>query len=422
MQIITVTGGAPLRGELTVQGAKNAVLPILAATAAQPGQYVLHRCPELQDVQSTLEILEYLGCRTCRHGHTIEVDSRPMCRCEIPQELMGCMRSSILFLGALTAACGQAKLFPPGGCRLGSRPIDLHLSALRAMGAGIETEGSGLLARGARLRGATITLAYPSVGATENIMLAALRAAGTVTVYNAAKEPEIEDLAGFLQAMGARISGAGTAVLQIEGGGSLHDAEYTVMPDCIEAATFLAATAACTGDVTLRGVNVPHLYAVLETLLSAGARIETGHRQLRIRADRLHAPKPICTAPYPGFPTDAQALLMAALLKAEGITIIEEKVFENRLQHAAAFCAMGADIQVANRIARIRGVPKLHGARVEATDLRGAAAIVIAALSAEGDSQIGGICHLLRGYADFDVRLRQLGANLNISELPQTRP
>ena len=409
MQIIQVTGGACLRGEVTVHGAKNAVLPILAATAAHRGRYILHNCPDLLDVQNALEILRYLGCRVQRQGHTVTVDSTGLCRCDIPSHLMQTMRASILFLGALSASCSEVKLSLPGGCRLGGRPIDLHLAALKAMGAKICTEEERLYCAVPCLHGATVTLTYPSVGATENIMLAALRAKGTVTVYNAAKEPEIEDLAGFLGSMGANISGAGTAVIQIEGNRPLRDASYTVMPDRIEAASFLCAAAACGGDVTLQGIRLPHLYAVVELLLNAGAQISSGPGTLRIRAGRLRAPKPIFTAPYPAFPTDAQPLAMAALLKAEGITLIEEQVFENRLCHVSAMCAMGADIQVANRIARIRGVPSLHGAQVEAADLRGAAGLIIAALSAEGQSRIRGAAYLLRGYEKFDENLRRLG-------------
>lgn len=413
-----MTGGTPLQGEVTVHGAKNAVLPILAATVVHRGRYELHNCPDLQDVRSALEILRYLGCRVWQQEHTITIDSRDLSRCDIPRHLMKKMRSSILFMGALSASCTRAKICLPGGCPLGSRPIDLHLSALRAMGAQIQCEADALLCCAPCLHGAAVTLTYPSVGATENIMLAALRAKGTVTVYNAAKEPEIEDLASFLNAMGARVFGAGTAVLQIEGNQSLHDTSYTIMPDRIEAATFLTAAAACGGDVTLHRVEIPHLYAVMEMLLSAGAQIEAERRSLRICAGRLRAPKPICTAPYPGFPTDAQALTMAATLKAEGITLIEEKVFENRFQHVPALQAMGADIQVANRIARVRGVQRLHGAQVEASDLRGAAAIMIAALSAEGASRITGVEHLLRGYEQFDQHLRSLGGAVYLRNIP----
>lgn len=418
MQIIQVNGGAPLRGEVVIHGAKNAVLPILAATVVHRGQYILHNCPDLWDVQNALEILRYLGCRVRRQDHTITVDSGGLCRCDIPDRLMQTMRSSILFLGALSASCTEAKLSMPGGCRLGSRPIDLHLEALRAMGARICMEDTCLRCTAPRLHGATVTLTYPSVGATENILLAATRACGTVTVYNAAKEPEIEDLAGFLNAMGARISGAGTAVIQIEGNQPLHGASYTVMPDRIEAASFLCAAAACGGEITLRKIVLPHLYAVVELLMSAGAVISTGPGILRIRAGRLRAPKPICTAPYPGFPTDAQPLMMAALLRAEGITLMEEKIFENRLRHASAMTAMGADIQIANRIARIRGVSRLHGARVEAADLRGAAGLVLAAMSAEGQSHIQGVEYLLRGYERFDEHLRCLGGAVYVRTLP----
>ena len=418
MQIIQVTGGSRLRGEVTVHGAKNAVLPILAATVVHRGHYILHNCPDLWDVHNALRILDYLGCRVRRQEHTVWIDSRGLCRCDIPHRLMQTMRSSILFLGALSASCTEARISLPGGCRLGSRPIDLHLSALGAMGARIEPDGECLHCVAPRLHGTAITLAYPSVGATENIMLAATRVHGTVTVYNAAKEPEIEDLAGFLTSMGARISGAGTAVIQIEGNQPLHDTSYTVMPDRIEAASFLCAAAACGGDVTLHKVDLPHLYAVVEMLLSAGAQITALPGTLRIRAGRLRAPRPIYTAPYPAFPTDAQPLAMAALLKADGITLIEEKVFENRLRHAEAMTAMGADIQVANRIARIRGVSRLHGAQVEAADLRGAAGLVIAALSAEGQSRIRGVEYLLRGYEKFDEHLRCLGGAVYLRTLP----
>lgn len=416
MQSIIVEGGTPLRGEVWVHGAKNAVLPILAATAARQGQYVLHHCPRLQDVANTLEILTYLGCRVSWHGDTIIVDSHPLCRCDIPQRLMQSMRSSILFLGALLARCGEAAVYAPGGCPLGGRPVNLHLAAMEAMGAEVTQAPPQLYVAADPLHGATVTLTYPSVGATENIMLAALNCHGTVTIYNAAKEPEIEDLAGFLTAMGASVMGAGTAVLQITGSRPTHDASYTIMPDRIEAATFLAAAAATGGSVRLRGVQVAHLYAVVQALQQAGARIDTGPEMLYLRAGPLHAIRPVRTAPYPGFPTDAQALLMAALLRADGITVLEEQVFENRFQHVAALQAMGADIQVANRIARIQGVASLHGCDAEAKDLRGAAAIIVAALSAEGRTRLTGISHLLRGYEQLDWSLRQLGGQVRLQD------
>lgn len=415
MKSIVVDGGRPLEGKLSVSGAKNSVLPLLAATVLFRSECRLHNCPRLSDVEAAVEILQHLGCQVEREDHSIWVNSQNLCCSEIPRELMERMRSSILFLGPLLARSGRCTLYEPGGCCLGARPIDLHLKGLEALGAELRWEGERLECRGA-LRGAVITLPFPSVGATENLILAALGARGSTVIYNAAREPEIGDLIGFLTAGGARIYGAGTSMLQIEGG--LPDAAvYTVLPDRMEAATFLAAAASAGGDVCLSQVEPRHFEPVTQVLSAAGCRLTAREREIRIEAPhRLHSVGPIRTAPYPGFPTDAQAPVMAALLKARGVTVFEETVFADRYRHVPAFRSLGAEIQVSGAIAALSGVAGLRGTAMEATDLRGGAAMVVAALGAEGRSRIGSIHHILRGYEDFAQRLQSLGAEIRLED------
>ena len=413
MESIIVEGGRPLEGKVSVSGAKNSVLPLLAAAILFRGGCLLHNCPRLSDVAAAAEILEHLGCRVDHTGHSIWVDAQGLCRDEIPQALMERMRSSILFLGPLLARTGQCTLYEPGGCCLGARPIDLHLAGLEALGAEFTWDRDRLVCRG-RLRGGVVTLPFPSVGATENLILAALGAEGTTTIYHAAREPEIGDLIGFLTAGGARIYGAGTSMLQIEGG-FLDAAVYTVLPDRMEAATFLAAAASAGGDLCLERTRPGDYGPVTEVLRAAGCRIAEGTGEIRIHApERLQSVPPIRTAPYPGFPTDAQAPVMAALLRSQGITVFEETVFADRYRHVPALQALGGRIQVSGAIAALTGVPELHGAVMEATDLRGGAAMVVGALGAQGTSRIGGVRHILRGYEEFARRLAAVGAKIRM--------
>ena len=411
MGSITIEGGHRLGGDVTVQGAKNSVLPILAATLLGGGECRIRRCPHLSDVDAAADILRYLGCKVDWSDGDLLVDSRVLTRCDIPQTLMRRMRSSVIFLGAILARCGWAELSYPGGCELGPRPIDLHLRGLRQLGTEIREEGGTLLCRGGKLRGTDIVLALPSVGATENLMLAACAAEGTTRVLNAAREPEIVDLQAFLRACGARVTGAGTSTVTVEGGAPLHGAEHTVMPDRITAATYLCAAASAGGDVTLRDIRPEELATVTDALTQAGCAVERWEDSLRLRAEGpLRAIPPIRTAPYPGFPTDAQAILMAALLRARGATVFEENIFENRYRHVDELARMGADIRTSGRVAVVTGVEHLHGAPVRCTDLRGGAALCVAALAAEGQTEVREVQHIQRGYEDLPRDLRALGA------------
>ena len=417
MSYYEIQGGRPLYGTLAVHGAKNSVLPILAACLLVPGQCVLHNCPNLSDVSATLDILRLLGCRADREGDAVVIDASSLTRWNIPEHLMREMRSSVTFLGALLARLGEAELSYPGGCELGPRPIDLHLAALRALGAEILEEQGALVCRRGTLRGREICLSVPSVGATENAMLAACGCPGVTTIVGVAREPEIADLQGFLQAAGARVTGAGTSTIEIEGCADLHPVEYRVMGDRIAAATYLCGCAAAGGEVALTGISPDTLTAVLTCLEEAGCALHTGPDQI-VLASRapLRGISPVRTAPYPGFPTDAQAILMAALAGGEGATLFEENIFDSRYRHVDELRRMGADIQVAGRAAMVSGVGRLHGAAVRSTDLRGGAALVVAGLGAEGVTQVGELRHIRRGYQALDKNLSALGAD--IREIP----
>ncbi len=414
MSAFLVEGGRRLSGTVEVHGAKNSVLPILAATLLSGGRSVIHNCPNLSDVDASLAILEHLGCRTKREGTTVTVDSGPMDRTDVPDALMREMRSSVIFLGAILARTGQASLSRPGGCELGPRPIDLHLAALRSMGAVIDEQGGNLVCTsGAGLKGCDITLSIASVGATENAMLAACGCEGTTTIFNAAREPEIVDLQQFLQAMGARVDGAGSSTITVEGGVPLHDCEYRVMADRIVAATYLAAAAAAGGEIQVTGVDYRQLSTVTAVLREAGCQLHSGRDRIDLRCDgKLTGVRPVRTAPYPGFPTDAQPPVMAALCRSEGTTVFVETIFENRYRHVSELTRMGADIRVEGRVAVVCGVPVLHGAPLEAADLRGGAALLVAALGAEGESRINGLRHIDRGYDQVDRALTSLGASI----------
>lgn len=415
MAVFDLIGGHRLSGEIWISGAKNSVLPLLAATVLFRGPCVLHNCPRLSDVDTAVEILRHLGCRVEREENDIFVDSWGVNRYDIPRNLMGRMRSSVLFLGPLLARMGACRLYAPGGCALGARPIDLHLMGLRAMGAELERQGDELICRAKKLRGCTITLPFPSVGATENLMLAALGAGETVTLFNVAREPEIVDLAAFLRKGGGRVYGAGTGMVQVEGG-RLTPAQHRVMPDRIETATYLCAVAAAGGEALLRGAEPAHLTEVCRALSAAGCAIRREPGRISVAAGDLRCIGPVRTGPYPAFPTDAQAPLMGALLRAKGTTVFEENIFSDRFRHVPALRALGGDIGVCGSIAAVSGVKALHGAWMEATDLRGGAAMVVAALGAEGESRVSRVEHILRGYEALPEKLRALGAEIRITK------
>lgn len=411
-----IVGGRPLGGHLAIQGAKNSVLPILAATVLVPGESVIRNCPRLSDVSATLEILRALGCRVTQEGHTVRVDAAPLTGFRVPDRLMGELRSSVTFLGGLLSRCGQAELTYPGGCQLGPRPIDLHLSALRTLGAKVqEKQGRLVCSGGSRMTGGEICLSIPSVGATENAMLAGVGCRGETVIIGAAREPEIEDLQTFLRAMGAQVEGAGTSVIRIKGGRKLHPAEHTVIGDRMEAATYLCAVGAAGGCISLSGVDPRHLSAFLAVLEEAGADIHVGVDTISAAcAAPLCGVRPVRTAPHPGFPTDAQAPLMAALCCGTGTTMFVENMFSSRYGHVGELARMGADIQVDGRVAVVTG-RRLHGAQVRGTDLRGSAAMVVAALGAEGESRVSGVHHILRGYENLDGNLRALGSAVKVT-------
>ena len=412
MSVIQIRGGRPLSGSVRIQGAKNSVLPLLAATLLAEGECVLHNCPNLTDVDHTLEILRSLGCRVKREGDTVTVDPSAPTGYTISDTLMREMRSSVVFLGPILGRMGRARLSYPGGCELGPRPIDLHMASLRAMGARIEEQEGHLECLGG-LTGAEIVLSLPSVGCTENIMLAAVRADGVTTVHNAAREPEIVELQDFLNAMGADVRGAGTSMLTVRGGRPLHGAEHTVRPDRIVACTYLSAVASAGGEGEVTGVDWRQLSTVTSVLTEAGCRVKSGPDAIFIAApERLKAVRPVRTAPYPGFPTDAQAVVMAALCKGEGATVFVENMFSARYRHVDELARMGADIRVEGKVAVVCGVPALHGAKVRSTDLRGGAALAVAGVGAQGETLISGVYHIDRGYQDLCSDLACLGAKI----------
>lgn len=413
MNIWKINGGRALEGSVNVQGSKNAVLPIMAASFLAGCETALFNSPELSDVSAAASILRHLGCTTQREGDVINIDSRnPVC-CDVPHELMREMRSSVIFLGAILGRCGEARLSMPGGCELGPRPIDIHLDALRTLGADITEHGGNIYCRTNGLKGAEINLALPSVGATENTIIAACAAQGRTIITNAAKEPEIVDLCIYLRRLGANITGDGTSTIKICGFDPVEHVEHRVMPDRIAAASLLCAVACAGGNVLIKGAKPKNLDTVISSVSDMGCHIESDSEDIHIiSSGKLRAPRPVITKPYPGFPTDAQPLLMAACLKAAGTTVFVENIFENRFRHAAELRRLGADIRTEGRVAAVTGVKNLSGAHMSVTDLRGGAALIIAALSAEGESVIFDSGHVDRGYENLETQLSGLGADI----------
>lgn len=413
MDIWHIRGGKRLEGACFVQGSKNASLPIIAASIVCPARTELMNVPQLKDVDAALRILRHLGCVAEQRKNDVYIDSTYFSCSSIPHSLMEEMRSSVIFMGALLARCGEARLSLPGGCQLGKRPIDLHLAALRQMGAEIDEDGQEIYCRARKLHGAVIELPFASVGATENIMLAACTARGKTVIKGAAREPEIVALQDYLRSLGADIYGAGSSTVTIDGFNARKSAVCRIIPDRIVASTIACAAAATGGDVELRGVVPEHFSTVLYFLNKAGCDIMSKNRSVSVKAPgRLKAPGHISTQPYPGFPTDAQPVLMAALLKAEGRTHITENIFENRYRQAAELCRLGADIVIEGKEAEIWGVECLHGTTLNATDLRGGAAMLIAGLASEGETLVFDDGHISRGYERFDVCLRTIGADI----------
>lgn len=416
MEKLIINGGKALRGRVKISGAKNAVLPIIAA--ALLGQNVpskLEEVPALDDVHTLSAVLEQLGVKAefDADKNTLLVDSSQIASCEAPYDLVRKMRASFLIIGPLLARCGRAKISLPGGCAIGTRPIDLHLKGFEALGARIDI-GHGYIEATAPegLKGARIYLDFPSVGATENIMMAASMAEGTTIIENPAQEPEIIDLANYLNVMGARVRGAGTNVIKIEGVQSLTGKNYTIIPDRIEAGTYMVAAAMTKGDVYIENAISEHLKPVIAKLKEAGVTIEENIDGIRVVCNRRTKAVDIKTLPYPGFPTDMQAQFMALLAISEGVGRVTETVFENRFMHVDELKRMGANIRIDGRTSMVEGVDRLQGCTVKATDLRAGAAMVLAGLVAEGETRIGYIHHIDRGYDNLVTKLVMLGADI----------
>jgi UDP-N-acetylglucosamine 1-carboxyvinyltransferase len=414
---IQITGGVPLQGEVWISGAKNAVLPILVASILGDGPSRVSNVPHLQDVTTTLELLGRMGAElSVGERMRIGIDPRPMSLYEAPYDLVKTMRASILVLGPLVSKFGRALVSLPGGCAIGSRPVNLHLHGLQAMGAKVEVRNGNIEARAERLRGARIIMDTVTVTGTENLLMAATLAHGTTVLENAAQEPEVVDLAEFLMAMGAQIEGAGTNTITIEGVERLHGAEYAVLPDRIETGTYLVGAAMTGGRVRCTRARPMHLDAVLEKLKESGADIALGDDWIELdMGGRRPRSVDVTTAPYPGFPTDMQAQFTALNSIAEGTGVITETIFENRFMHVQELQRLGADIQLKGNTAIIRGMPGLTGAPIMATDLRASASLVLAGLVADGTTTVDRVYHIDRGYENIEEKLRSLGARIKRS-------
>jgi UDP-N-acetylglucosamine 1-carboxyvinyltransferase len=410
-----IKGGIPLSGELRIHGAKNAALPILAASIMASGEQNILDVPELLDIKVMIDILRSLGVKASHTDQTVSLDTSLLSTTSIPEDMMGKMRSSIFLMGPLLAKYGEVRVSRPGGCAIGERPIDLHLSGLASLGATITEEHGEIYCQAQQLRGAHIHLRMPSVGATENLLMAATLAQGTTKITNAAREPEIVDLQGYLVQMGAKIKGAGTDCIEVEGVDYLRPVTYQVIPDRIITGTILLAAAITRGEVALTNVRPEHLESLLYVLETSGVDIRTYRDIIMLKANNniLRSVDPIQTSPHPGFPTDMQAQMMAYLATVEGTSAVKESIFEGRLKHVDELNRMGSNITVDLNMAFIRGVPRLSGSTVEATDLRAGAALVIAGLHAQGTTQVTNVHHIDRGYQHLEKMLQALGADID---------
>ncbi len=412
MQTIIINGGKKLHGEVSISGSKNAALPILAASLLCEGEHRIANVPSLVDVKTFARILNHMGIAIELTDHEAVIDSTKLAHAEAPYDLVRTMRASVLVLGPLVARFGKARVSLPGGCAIGARPVNLHIMGLQKMGADIDIEHGYVVARAKRLRGAHIYFDLVTVTGTENLMMAAVLAEGETVLENAAREPEVVDLAHALMQMGADIEGAGTDVIKIRGVRKLAPMNYTVLPDRIETGTFVIAAAIAGGSVTIKQCSPDHLDALLTKVGEAGAEIKADGDSITIRGARKIMPVSIKTLPYPGFPTDMQAQFMSLMALAEGTSVINETIFENRFTHVAELRRMGADIVIEGRSAVVKGVPKLSGAPVMATDLRASASLILAGLAAEGQTVVSRIYHLDRGYEQIERKLSALGADI----------
>ena len=414
MSRYVINGGHRLYGETQIQGSKNSVLPILAATVLIKGESVITNCPNISDVDATIKILSYLGCKVRREGNTLFVDSTNVDKFDIPDDLMREMRSSVVFLGAIIGRTGKASLSTPGGCEIGLRPIDLHLDAIQRFGVNIHEEFAKIDFEAVKpLEGVNIALSFPSVGATENIILTACTAKGTTVITNAAREPEISDLADFLNSCGAKISGTGEGTVIIEGVKELHPVQYKVIPDRIVATTYMAAAAMTHGKIHLTSVIPAHLAPVIPVFEEAGCDISITSSSVTLTAPPyLRSIKTIRTMPYPGFPTDMQAQIMAMTTVCHGTSVIIETIFESRYKHVSEMLRFGAKIRVDGRMAVVEGTPLLTGASVIASDLRGGASLVLAGLAAQGTTTVDEIKYISRGYENLSGVLSSLGCDI----------
>ncbi|PKM90121.1 MAG: UDP-N-acetylglucosamine 1-carboxyvinyltransferase [Firmicutes bacterium HGW-Firmicutes-12] len=416
MEKIIVQGGKQLKGTITVSGAKNAVLPVIVASLLSDGACRIQDVPRLTDVETICDVLGEVGAKIkIIDAHTLDINCNKINKFEASYEYVSKMRASNLVMGPLLARLGKAKISMPGGCAIGTRPIDLHLKGFEAMGARIKLEHGYIIAEAPRLTGARIYLDYPSVGATENIIMTGSLAHGVTVIENAAEEPEIVDLANFINSMGGRIKGAGTKIVKIEGVKNLGSTTHTIIPDRIEAGSFMVAAAITGGELMLENVIADHLKPVIAKLIEIGVEIEEVGNGLYIRASNPLKAVDIKTLPYPGFPTDMQAQFMSLLTVVQGTSVLTETVFENRFMHAEELRRMGADIKIEGRSAVVEGMNRLTGALVRASDLRAGAALIIAGLAAEGVTEIGNIYHIDRGYDRIVDKFRSVGANISRS-------
>lgn len=411
MDKIVIEGGIPLRGEVAVSGAKNAALPIMAATLLAPGVHELANVPNLADIRTARKLLSNLGARLTDRNRLV-IDTSDLTGAEAPYELVKTMRAAVLLLGPLVARAGYARVSLPGGCAIGARPINLHLKGLEEMGVKVSLKHGYVEASAKRLHGASIYLDLPTVTGTENLLMAATLARGTTVIHNAAQEPEVVDLAKFLLAMGADLDGIGTDILTIRGVKSLSPAPYAIMPDRIEAGTYLAAAAITRGEVAIRNAPLEHLTAVLDKFREAGVRLTIESSLLKVHPDGRLVGVDVTTLPYPGFPTDMQAQFMALMCIARGVSVITETIFEKRFMHVSELRRLGADIVVSGNHAIVRGNSHLQGAPVMATDLRASASLVLAGLAAEGITEVHRVYHLDRGYEQLEAKLSALGARI----------
>ena len=412
MEKYVINGGRKLSGKLRIESAKNSVLPLLAASILTDEEILIKDCPKIADVLSMIKILGVLGVKTCFYDNDLYVNAENVSNCVISENLTKELRSSVFMLGALVSRVGKAKIAYPGGCDIGLRPIDIHLDGLKDLGVKIEDTGGEIICVAEKTKGREIYIDFPSVGATENLMLAAVKANGKTEIHNAAKEPEIVDLMKFLNAMGAKVYGAGTSTILIEGVKKLHGTVFKPISDRIEAGTYLIAAAITGGEIELENCNVKNIYSLIHKFCDNTCKLDIKNDIIYLKSGTVRKSFSFSTGPYPSFPTDLQAPAMSLAAVSDGVSVISENVFETRFRHVQELVKMGADITVKGKTAILKGVKNLYGASVSASDLRGGAALVLAGLNAEGKTVVNDVYHIKRGYLDMDKKLSSLGADV----------